>query len=61
MKVLVLFGFIFLFGWLENSTKKLSGIPVSQKTITANDTIHFISKGEENTLIRSFVEQRSKE
>ncbi|HEY5772713.1 MAG TPA: hypothetical protein VIS75_08790 [Chitinophagaceae bacterium] len=104
MKLLVLFGFIFLFGWLENSTKKLSGIPVSQKTITLKDTIHFASqvqpilvkncspchftggkmyermpfdkdttiinhqagilrriKGEENTLIRSFVEQRSKE
>ena len=104
MKPLVLFGFIFLFGWLENSTKKPSGIPVSQKTITLKDTIHFAShvqpilvkncspchftggkmykrmpfdkdttiinhqagilkriKGEENTLIRSFVGQRSKE
>ena len=104
MKLLLLFGFIFLFGWLGSSTKKLSGIPVSQKTITVKDTIHFASqiqpilvkncspchftggkmyermpfdkdttiinhqagilrriKGEENTLIRSFVEQRSKE
>jgi hypothetical protein len=103
MKLLLLFGFIFLFGWLGSSTKKLSGIPVSQKTLI-KDTIHFASqiqpilvkncspchftggkmyermpfdkdttiinhqagilrriKGEENTLIRSFVEQRSKE
>ena len=104
MKLLVLFGFIFLFGWLGSNTKKPSANPVSQKTITLKDTIHFASqiqpilakncspchftggkmyermpfdkdttiinhqagilrriKGEENTLIRSFVEQRSKE
>ena len=104
MKLLALVGFIFLFGWLGNSTKKPSGIPVSQKTITVNDTIQFASqiqpilvkncspchftggkmyermpfdkdttiinhktgilrriKGEENILIKSFVEQRSKD
>ena len=44
MKLLVLFGFIFLFGWLGSSTKKPSGIPVSQNTITLKDTIHFASQ-----------------
>jgi hypothetical protein len=104
MKTLLLFGFIFLFGWLGSTIKNPSGMSVSQKTITVKDTIHFASqiqpilvkncspchftggkmyermpfdkdttiinheagilrriKGEENTLIRSFVEQRSKE
>ena len=104
MKLLVLFGFIFLFGWLGSSTKKPSGIPISQKTITVKDTIHFASqiqpilvkncspchftggkmyermpfdedttiinhqagilrriKGEENTLIRSFIQQQLKQ
>ena len=103
MKLLVLFGIIFLFGWLESSTKKPSG-KSTQKTITFEDTIHFISqiqpilvkncspchfpggkmyermpfdkdttvinhqagilrriKGEENTIIRSFVQQQSRE
>ena len=41
MKLLALFGFIFLFGWLGSSTKKPSGIAVSQKTITVKDTIDF--------------------
>ena len=102
MKLLVLFGFIFLFGWLGSSTKKPSGVIVSQKTITIKDTIYFTSqiqpilvkncspchftggkmyermpfdkdttiinhqagilkriKGEENTLIRSFIQQQS--
>src|SRR4030095_5312213 len=44
MKVLVLFGFIFFFGWLGSSTKKPPAIPVSQKTITIKDTIHFASQ-----------------
>ena len=44
MKLLVLFGFIFLFGWLGSSTKKPFGIPVSQNTITLKDTIHFASQ-----------------
>src|SRR5215204_678514 len=104
MKLLILLGFIFLFGWLGSSPKKPSGMTVAQKTITLKDTIHFASqvqpilvkncspchfpggkmyermpfdkdttiinhqagilrriKGEENTLIRSFVEQQSKE
>jgi hypothetical protein len=104
MKLLAFFGFIILFGWLGSSTKKPSGIPVTQKSITVKDTVHFASqvqpilvkkcspchftggkmyekmpfdkdstiinhqagilrriKGEENALIRSFVEQRSKE
>ena len=104
MKLLALVGFIFLFEWSGSSTKKPSGIPVSQKTITVKDTIHFASqiqpilvkncspchftggkmyermpfdkdttiighkagilrriKGEENILIKSFVEQRSKD
>ena len=104
MKLLLVFGFVVLFGWFGSSTNKPSGIPVSQKIITVKDTIHFTSqiqpilvkncspchftggkmyermpfdkdttiinhqvgilkriKGEENTLIRSFVEQRSKE
>ena len=104
MKLLVLFGIIFLFGWLGSSTKKPSGITSSQKTIKLEDTIHFASqvqpilvkncspchftggkmyermpfdkdttvinhqagilkriKGEENTLIRSFVQQQSKQ
>ena len=40
MKLLVLFGFIFIVGWLESSTKKPSG-KSSQKAITLHDTIHF--------------------
>ena len=43
MKLLLVFGFIFLFGWLESSTKKPSGIS-AQKTITVEDTIHFASQ-----------------
>src|SRR6187399_723545 len=101
MKLLVLFGFIFIFGWLESSTKKPSG-KSTQKTIAIKDTIYFTSqiqpilvkncspchftggkmyermpfdkdttiinhqagilkriKGEENTLIRSFIQQQS--
>ena len=104
MKLLALVGFIFLFGWLGSSTKKPSGIPVSQKKITVKDTIHFTSqikpilvkncspchftggkmyermpfdkdttiinhqagilkrvKGEENTLIRSFIQEHLKQ
>ena len=104
MKPLLFFGFIFLFGWLGSSTKKPSGIPISQKTITVKDTIHFASqiqpilvkncspchftggkmyermpfdedttiinhqagilrriKVEENTLIRSFIQQQLKQ
>lgn len=104
MKRLLLFGFIFLLGWLGSSTKKPSGIPVSQNTITLKDTIHFTSqvqpilvkncspchftggkmyermpfdkdttiinhqagilrrtKGEENTLLRSFIQQQLKQ
>ena len=104
MKLLVLFGFIFLFGWLGNITKKITGIQVSQKTIPVKDTIHFASqiqpilvkncspchftggkmykrmpfdkdttiinhqagilrriKGEENTLLRSFIQQQLKQ
>jgi len=44
MKLLVLFGFIFLFGWLGSSTKKPSRITVAQATITVKDTIHFASQ-----------------
>ena len=44
MKLLVLLGAIFLFGWFGSSTKKPSGIPVSQNTITVKDTIHFASQ-----------------
>ena len=43
MKLLVLFGFIFIFGWLESSTKKPSR-KSTQKTIALEDTIHFISQ-----------------
>ena len=43
MKLLVFFAIIFLLGWLESGTKKLSG-KSSQKTITLNDTIHFTSQ-----------------
>ena len=43
MKLLVLFGIIFLFGWLVSSTKKPSEIPV-QNAITLEDTIHFTSQ-----------------
>jgi len=42
MKLLVLFGFIFIFGWLE-STKKPSG-KSSQRIIALEDTIHFTSQ-----------------
>ena len=44
MKPLLFFGFIFLFGWLGSSTKKPSGVIVSQKTITIKDTIYFTSQ-----------------
>ena len=103
MKLLVLFGIIFLWGWLESSTKKVGEKP-AQKTITSIDTIHFTSqiqpilvkncspchftggkmyermpfdkdttiinhqagilkrvKGEENTLIRSFIQEQLKQ
>ena len=40
MKLVVLLGSIFLFGWLGSSTKKPSGIS-TQITITLKDTIHF--------------------
>ena len=43
MKLLVLFGFIFIVGWLESSTKKPSGRS-TQKTIALEDTIHFTSQ-----------------
>ena len=43
MKLLVLLGFIFIFGWLESSTKKVGEKP-AQKTITVIDTIHFTSQ-----------------
>src|SRR6187200_2507209 len=43
MKLLVLFGFIFIFGWLESRAKKPSGIS-TQKTIALEDTIHFTSQ-----------------
>ena len=104
MKLLVLVGFIFLFGWSGSSTKKPSGMPVSQNTITLKDSIHFASqiqpilvkncspchftggkmyermpfdkdttiinhekgilkriKGDENTLLRSFIQQQLKQ
>ena len=44
MKLLVLFGFIFLFGWVGSIPKKPSSIPVSKKTLTVKDTIHFASQ-----------------
>ena len=43
MKLLVLFSIIFLWGWLESSTRKPIGIP-TQKTLTVKDTIHFTSQ-----------------
>ena len=43
MKLLVLFGFIFIFGWLKSSTKKSPG-KSTQKTIALEDTIHFTSQ-----------------
>lgn len=43
MKLLALFGILFLLGWLESNTKKPRGIVV-QKTITLKDTIHFTSQ-----------------
>ena len=43
MKLLVLFGFIFIVGWLESSTKKPSG-KSTQKTIALEDTIYFTSQ-----------------
>ena len=43
MKLLVLFGIIFLFGWLESSTKKPTGM-IAQKAIKLEDTIHFVSQ-----------------
>jgi hypothetical protein len=104
MKLLVLFGFIFLFGWLGSSIKKPAEVPISQKTITVKDSIHFASqiqpilikncspchfpggkmyermpfdkdttiinhqvgilrriKGEENPLIKSFIDQKTKQ
>lgn len=102
MKLLALFGIIFLVGWLGSGTKKPTPIPV-QRTITSEDTIHFASqikpilikncspchftggkmyermpfdadttiinheagilrriKGEENLLIKTFIEQTKK-
>ena len=104
MKLLLIVGFIVLFGWLGSSTNKPSGITISPIKTTAKDTINFAEqiqpilvkncspchftggkmyermpfdkdttlinhqagilrriKGEENTLIRSFIGQRSKE
>ncbi|TMI88246.1 MAG: hypothetical protein E6H08_18105 [Bacteroidetes bacterium] len=43
MKLLILFGIIFLMGWLESSTKKPSGKSL-QRTIQLNDTIHFTNQ-----------------
>ncbi len=43
MKLLILFGAIFLFGWLGSGTKKPSGRS-TQKTIALQDTIHFTSQ-----------------
>src|SRR6187549_3693288 len=103
MKLLLLFGFIFIFGWLESGTKKPSG-KSTQKTIALEDTIYFTSqiqpilvkncspchftggkmyermpfdkdttminhqagilkrvKGEENTLMRSFIQEHLKQ
>jgi len=103
MKLLLLFGIIFLLGWLKSSTKKSTRIS-TQKTITLEDTIHFTSqihpilvkncspchftggkmyermpfdkdttiinhqagilkrvKGEENALIRSFIQEQLKQ
>ena len=102
MKLLLVVGFVVLFGWLGSSTNKPSGIAVTQKITTAKDTINFAGqiqpilvkncspchftggkmyermpfdkdttimnhqagilrriKGEENTLIRSFIQQQS--
>ena len=103
MKLLILFGIVFLMGWLGRSTKKPTGMTV-QKAIALEDTIHFTSqihpilvkncspchftggkmyermpfdkdttiinhqagilkrvKGEENTLIRSFIQEQLKQ
>ena len=103
MKLLILFGIVFLMGWLGRSTKKPAGMTV-QKAIALEDTIHFTSqiqpilikncspchftggkmyermpfdkdttiinhqagilkrvKGEENTLIRSFIQEQLKQ
>ena len=43
MKLLLLFGIIFLLGWLESSTKNPSVKPV-QKAIALEDTIHFTNQ-----------------
>jgi hypothetical protein len=43
MKLLILFGIIFLLGWLESSTKNPSGKSL-QRTIRLNDTIHFTNQ-----------------
>ena len=43
MKLLVLFGIIFLLEWLVSNTKKPAEIPV-QKAIAFEDTIHFTSQ-----------------
>ena len=43
MKLLLLFGIIFLWGWLGSTTKKPSG-KSTQNTITLKDTIHFTSQ-----------------
>ena len=40
MKLLVLFGIIFLWGWLNSSPKKSAGM-TTQKTIKLEDTIQF--------------------
>ena len=103
MKLLILFGIVFLMGWLGRSTKKPTGMNV-QNAIALEDTIHFTSqiqpilikncspchftggkmyermpfdkdttiinqqagilkrvKGEENTLIRSFIQEHLKQ
>jgi len=104
MKLFLLFGFVFLFGWLGISTKKPSGSPVTQSSMTKNDTINFTTqiqpilvkhcspchftggkmyermpfdkdttivnhqagilrriKGDDNSMIKSFVEQKAKQ
>lgn len=104
MKLLLIFGFILLFGWLGSSRKKPLGSSVAQSSLTKNDTINFANqiqpilvkhcspchfpggkmygrmpfdkdttivnhlagilrriKGNENTLIKSFAEQKTKQ
>ncbi len=104
MKLLLFIGFVFLFGWPGDSTKKPSGSIPTQSSITKNDTINFATqiqpllvkhcspchftggkmyermpfdkdttivnhqagilrriKGDDNALIRSFIEQKTKQ